>query len=111
MRADRDRILRLLVAPDHHVRDLLDLRVADPLADRLVGVVDLDPELVELLRERGGRLAVVQADRDDPHLNRGEPDRESAGEMLDQDAHEALEGPEERAVDDVGVCSALSSPT
>src|SRR6187551_2793488 len=45
--ANRDRVLGFLVAPDHDVRDLLDLGVADPLADRLVGVVDLDAELAE----------------------------------------------------------------
>src|SRR5215471_6089634 len=40
--ADRERLLGLLVAVDDHVRDLLDLGVADPLADGLVRVVDLD---------------------------------------------------------------------
>src|SRR6188472_3261379 len=98
VRAHSDRVFRLLVAPDDDVRDLLHLRVADPLADRLVGVVDLDPELVQLLRERPGRVAVVEPDRDHPHLHRSEPDRECAAKVLDQDPHEALEGAEERSV-------------
>src|ERR1051326_493886 len=40
--AHRECIVGLLVAVHDDVRDLLDLGVPDPLADRLVAVVDLD---------------------------------------------------------------------
>src|ERR1700750_2011310 len=36
---DRERLVRLLVAVDDHVRDLRDFRVPDPLADGVVGLV------------------------------------------------------------------------
>ena len=47
--AHGERLLGLAVAVDDDVRDLLDLGVADPLADRLVALVDLDAEVRELL--------------------------------------------------------------
>src|SRR5437660_9994303 len=40
--AHGEALVALLVPVDDHEGDLLDLGVADPLADRLVGVVDLD---------------------------------------------------------------------
>ena len=43
------------LSPNTNVRDLLDLGVPDPLADRLVGVVDLDAELAQLLGQRRPR--------------------------------------------------------
>src|SRR5438270_9927371 len=76
--ADRERLLRLAVAVDDHVGDLLELGVADPLADRLVRVLDLDA-VGDLLGERTGRLPVILADRDHPHLHGREPEREGAG--------------------------------
>ena len=103
MLPDGDRIVGFLVAPDDDVRDLLDLGVADPLAHRLVRVVDLDAELAQLLGERLRRLAVVEPDRDHAHLHRREPDRERAAVVLDQDPDEALERAVERPVDDVQV--------
>ena len=49
---------------------------------------------------RAGRLGLRVRDRDHPHLLRREPDRERAGEVLDQDRHEALERAAHGAVDD-----------
>ena len=57
--ADRERLVGLLVAVDDHERDLLELGVADPLADGLVGVVDLDPVRGELRGQRARGLAVA----------------------------------------------------
>ena len=42
--AHGERVVRLPVAVHDHERDLLELRVADPLAERLVALVDLDAE-------------------------------------------------------------------
>ncbi len=42
MLADRERLLRLSVAVDDDVRNLLELGVPDPLGDRLVTCVQLD---------------------------------------------------------------------
>jgi hypothetical protein len=36
--------LALLLADDHHVRDLPHLRLADPIAELFVAVVELGPE-------------------------------------------------------------------
>jgi len=93
VRSDRQRLVRLLVAVDDDERDLLDLGVPDPLADGVVGVVDLDPMGAELRRERPRSLAVPLADREDPDLDRGKPEWEGAGVMLGQDPDEALERP------------------
>src|SRR3954452_4554175 len=54
--ADRERLVALLVAVDDDERDLVDLRVPDPLADGVVGVVDLDAVRRELLAELERRL-------------------------------------------------------
>ena len=40
--AHGERLVRLAVAADDRVRDLLELGVADPLAERLVALVDVD---------------------------------------------------------------------
>src|SRR5207245_10240996 len=88
--ADRERLLRLAVAVDDHVGDLLDLGVADPLADRLVRVVDLDA-VRDLRGQRTGGLAMVLAHGNHADLDGREPERERAGVVLDQDADEALE--------------------
>ena len=54
---------------------------------------------------------MAEPDREDPHLHRREPERERAGEVLDQDPDEALERADQRAVDHhrrvLGVVGAL----
>src|SRR5204863_2302522 len=83
-------------------RDLLDLGVADPLADGLVALVHFYAIAVaELPRELLRRPAMVLADRNHPDLDGREPEGERARVVLDQDPDEALEGAVERAVDDV----------
>ena len=81
---------------------LVELGVADPLADGLVAVVDLDavPGVAQPVGERVRGVAVRVADRDDAHLHGREPEREGAAVVLDQDPDEALERAEQRAVDD-----------
>src|SRR5687768_16483651 len=99
--AHGERLVRLAVAVDDRVGDLLKLCVANPLAERLVALVDVDAEALRLhpLAQRADRVAVRLADRDQPQLHGGEPEGEGAGVVLRQDADEALERAEERAVD------------
>src|SRR5579862_1823751 len=99
--ADRKRLVALGIAVDDGERDLLDLRVPDPLADGLVGVVDLDPVGREPRGEVVRRLPMALADGHDPDLRRRDPERERAAVVLGEDADEALERTEERAVDHV----------
>src|SRR5204863_4871367 len=89
------------VAVDDHVRDLLELRVADPLADRLVALVDLDAVALQPLAHAPRRLLVRLAHGDHAHLYRREPERERPCVVLDQNADEALERAVQRAMDDV----------
>ena len=70
-------VARLAVAPDDDVRHLLQLRVPDPLAERLVALVDLGPDALapkrvdQLVRRR----PMPVGDRDDAHLHGRQPGR------------------------------------
>src|SRR5918994_7171835 len=99
---DRERLVRLAIAVDDGVGDLLQLRVADPLAERLVALVDVDaePRGVQPAAELVDGLAVALTDRDHTKLDGREPEGERARVVLGQDADEALERAEEGAVDD-----------
>jgi hypothetical protein len=100
--AHRDRpLLDLAVAHHEHVRDLLQLGLADAAADRLRPGVELGAHAQRLQRVagRGGRLGVAVGDRQHDALHRRQPDRELAAVVLDQQADEALERAEDRAVD------------
>src|SRR5215211_627507 len=92
-------LLGLAVAVHDHVWDLLQLRLADPLADSLVALVGLGADACfhKFLRQLVGRAAVVAADRQHPHLHRREPVRERSGVVLDEDPDESLERPVKRA--------------
>ena len=101
--ADRDGdglLLSLLVADNDDVRGLLELVLLDLLVHVRVFVVSLDADahgeqrIEDLLRVG----VVLLADRDDADLARCEPERERAFVVLDQDAHEALQRSEDRAV-------------
>ena len=50
--ADREALVALLVAVDDHERDLRELAVADPLADRLIRIIDFDPDTDQACGER-----------------------------------------------------------
>ena len=56
---------------------------------------------LEARGELGRGRPVALADRDHADLHRREPEREGTRVVLDQDAHEALERPEQRPVDHV----------
>ena len=66
---------------------------------------------------RAGRVTaraasrLVVGDREHAHLLRREPDRERAGEVLDEDRDEPLERAVTARWITTGRCSALSSPT
>src|SRR4051794_35536481 len=99
--AHGEALVRLAVAVDDHERDLLDLGAADALAYRLRRLAHLDAVAAgdESLRKRARGLEVRLAHRQDPDLDRREPEREGPRVVLDEDADEALERAEERAVD------------
>src|SRR5436190_22961394 len=101
--ADRERVVRLAVAVDDHEGDLLELGFADSLANGVVALVDLDAVtgLAQLGRESAGRFAVILPDRQHAQLHRREPERELAAVVFDQDPDEALERPQQRAVDHI----------
>ena len=92
---------RLPVADHQHVGDLLQLGLANLVVHLFLAVVELDPEPAP--RAVGADLpGVVQVpigNRQDDRLHRRQPERERAGEVLDQDGDEALEAAEDGAVD------------
>ena len=95
-------VLGLLGADDEHDRDLLELGVADLGADLLGPVVERGPEAGRHAagsRTRCGVVGDLVGDRQHADLLRGQPEREGAGEVLDQDAHEPLHAAERGAVD------------
>src|SRR6188508_292223 len=100
---DGEGVERLALAPHHDVRDLRELGIADLAPERLLALVHRGAEAVHA-QIVGKRLRVrseALGDREDAHLLRRKPEREVAAEVLDQDAHETLEGAEQGAMDDV----------
>src|ERR1700737_1096612 len=92
--ARRDALrLHLLVADHQRVRNLHQLRVADLRAQLLRRLVQLDakPALLELGEYFPRPVHVPVRHGDDACLDGRQPDREVAGEMLDQYADEPLE--------------------
>ncbi len=88
-------------ADDEHVGNFLELGVADFGRELFVAVVEMDANVVAL-ESFGDVLGVVGdffADGADLDLHRREPEREGAGVVLDQDAEEAFDGTEQRAMD------------
>src|SRR5689334_11682313 len=101
--ADRDRARGgLLLAHDQHGGHLLQLGAADPSPELLVLVVRLDPQPLGAERGGDGARRVGEAVRDGQHdgLNGRDPEREVAPRVLDQDADEALERAQDRAMHD-----------
>src|SRR5690606_1132688 len=100
--ADRDlALLGLTLADDEQYRDLAQRVLADLVVDLLVAQVAVDAQAGGAkLRDDVERVGVgVRHDRAHHHLQRRKPQRKMAGEVLDQDAGEALERAEDRAVD------------
>ncbi len=78
---------RLALADDEHVGDLAQLGVADLAPDRLGAVVELAAQAGRRQRSRTarGRLVLAVGDRQDDRLDRREPSRQLAAEVLEQD--------------------------
>src|SRR5690606_19061514 len=91
----------LPLADDGHVRDLLRLRIPDPVTEGLRPIVEAGPQpgLLELVHERLRRFTDRIRDGEHPDLFRGEPDWERARVVLDQASDESLHRAEERPVD------------
>ena len=104
MGANGERSLRLLVAVHDHTWHLLELRIADPLGDGLVTLIHIgaDTGVLEPRPKALDRHAMILADGDQPHLHRSKPERECPAVVLDEDADEAFERTEQRAMDDDG---------
>src|SRR5438552_11399013 len=94
-------VLALPLADDERGRDLPALRLADPVAELLVAVVELRPQArrAELLPDGPSVRGVFLAHRQDTRLHRREPRRERTRVMLGEHPDESLEGAEDRAVD------------
>src|SRR5437016_14537872 len=102
MLAYRNAIVRLLLlAHDEHVRDLAKLRLANLALDRLAALVELGARADRDQLPPHARAVIVEAvgHRKHDRLHRREPQRQLARMVLDEDADEALEGAEQRAVD------------
>src|SRR5205823_10676491 len=71
-------VLALPLADDEHVRDLPELRLADPVAELLVAVVELRPQArsAELLPDGPSVRGVFLAHRQDTRPHRREPPRD-----------------------------------
>src|SRR5687768_1035511 len=84
----------LLLARAHHqhVRDLLLLGLADLVAQLLVALVELDPDAGrgELVAHPAAVVEELLRDRQHDGLRGGQPDREGASGVLDEDAQEPL---------------------
>src|SRR3546814_127236 len=100
--AERHRAgLDVAVTRDHHERNLLELGIADLLLHPIVGDVDLDAYAgsLQLLGHVEKVVVVSLRDRDPLHLDRCEPGWEGTGIVLDENAHEPLDGAELGRVD------------
>ena len=76
------------------------LAAADPLAELIVGIDDVDAEALgrQTLDDLGGVRLVRLGDRQHPCLHRRHPRRERAGVVLEQHTEEALDRAEQRSV-------------
>src|SRR5262245_20734673 len=92
----------LLLAHHQHRRDFLELTPADPGAELLVLVVELDaqPAGAQGRRDLLRRLGETVRDREHDGLHGRDPEREVPTRVLDQDPDETLEGAQDRAVHD-----------
>src|SRR6266542_1478020 len=94
----------LLLSDHEHTGDLLDLRLTNARAELLALLVRLDaqPPGGQPLFDLAGLFAEPVGYGQDDGLQRREPEREIARRVLDQDAEETLDGPQDRAVKDDG---------
>ena len=84
--------LQFFVADHRHVGHLLQLSVADLRLHALAPTVDLDPQiaLAEPVGQLADRLDVPVGNRNEDHLDRGQPDGKRTSVALDQIGHESL---------------------
>src|SRR5581483_10203618 len=90
----------LFLADDQHVRDFLQLGLADLVADLLRSIIASDAETVraQLVFDALAIFTKALADRHHTRLLRSQPQRKRAGEMLDENAHKALHRAERSAM-------------
>src|SRR5215213_8197831 len=88
---DGQGVERLALAPDHDIRDLGELGVADLPPKRLLPFVHRSAEALpaQVVGERLGGGRETFGDRKDAHLFRGEDEREVAARVLQIDPDEA----------------------
>src|SRR5262249_12053537 len=99
--ADRDRSASRLTLPDDkHDRNFDQAVLANFVGNRLVSGIEDDPQPVcrAFSDHLGGIICRVGNDRGDNDLHRRQPERQAAGVVLDQNADEALDRAEDRAV-------------
>ena len=99
--ADRDRaFLGLALAHHQQQRHLGQAMLAHLVVDFLVAQVGLDPKArrLQLRHHIMGIVVGIRHDRRDHRLDRRQPQREAPGMMLDQNADEPLERPQNRPV-------------
>src|SRR6516165_2423217 len=96
---------RLFGADDEHIRNFLQLRVADFRGQLFVAVVEVsaDAMVFESLLDMSGVVLHFFADRADFSLRRSEPEGKRAGVVFDKHAEKALDGAEQRAVNHQGL--------
>src|SRR5215831_14979333 len=97
----RRSLLRLTLADHEHVRHLVHLRLANPIAELLVAVVEVgaNPCRPQPRVHAFRVLAVFLADGQHARLHGGQPRGKRPREVLGDDGHEALVGAEDGAVD------------
>src|SRR5262249_41962401 len=100
--ADRDLAALLLAVTDYqHERNLLQLGFANLEIDLFAALIDgrADSGGHETITHHMAVFELAIGDRQNSRLHRSEPHGEGAGVVLDQDAEEALDRAEQRAMD------------
>src|SRR5918992_6173992 len=97
----RERLLRLALAVDDHLRDLLELGVSNPLRHGLAALVEVHAisSRLDAIADRPRGFLMRRPNRNHAHLDGSEPERKRTAVVLDQDSDEALERAVERAMD------------
>ncbi len=95
----------LFFAEHEHGVDFVHLGVADFAADFVAGKIRAatDAGALELVEDLPGVFVLMFGDGQHAHLFGREPQREVAGEVLDENAHESLEAAEGRAMNHHGL--------
>src|SRR4051812_22243699 len=83
-------LAHIVVSDDQYIGNLLEPRLADARAERLVGLGPFDPEALaaQQVSRAHGVGDVITAHGQHAHLFRRQPEREGAGVVLDEDPEE-----------------------